>query len=281
MAIHTPVLLNEVLAYLEVKPDGIYVDCTLGEGGHAKAILQKGGKVIGIEQDAEILEIAKTQLSGYKDKITFMHDNFKNIGRLTSKVDGILYDLGISLFHFESKKRGFSFRYDANLDMRLDLRNEITAKELVNSLSTKELAQIILKYGEEYRADKIAKAIVKNRPILTTFELISAIESVLPRDKRIHPATKVFQALRIVVNQELEVLDKSLNEAIGVLKKGARLLVISYHSLEDRLVKYKFRSWAKEELAKIMTKSPIRATFQEVKSNPRARSAKLRVMEKT
>lgn len=280
MAIHTPVLLNEVLTYLEVKPEGIYVDCTLGEGGHAEAILQKGGKVIGIEQDAEILEIAKTRLNGYKDKITFRHDNFKNIGKLTSKVDGILYDLGISLFHFESKKRGFSFRYDANLDMRLDLRNEVTARELVNSLSTKELAQIILKYGEEYRADKIAKAIVKNRPILTTFELISAIKSVLPRDKRIHPATKIFQALRIVVNQELEVLDKSLNEAIGVLKKGARLLVISYHSLEDRLVKHKFRSWAKEEQSKIITKSPIRPTFQEVKSNPRARSAKLRVMEK-
>jgi len=294
MIIHTPVLLNEVLEYLVIKPDGIYVDATLGEGGHTEAILQKGGRVIGIEQDAEILEIAKRRLNKYKDRIIFVHDNFKNMGSCVLKeefthqvtiqdipfIDGILYDLGVSLFHFESKGRGFSFRYDEPLDMRFDLRNKVTAKELVNSLPPDELAQIILKYGEEYRADKIARAIVKNRPILTTFELIKVIKSVLPVSKRIHPATKVFQALRIAVNQELEVLDKSLNEAIGLLKKGARLLVISYHSLEDRVVKHKFRNWTREELVKIITKRPIRATFQEVKVNPGARSAKLRVMEK-
>jgi len=280
MAVHTPVLLNEVLEYLGVKPEGIYLDCTLGEGGHAEVILQKGGQVIGVEQDAEILEVAKRRLNKYKDKIIFVHDNFKNIWGLTPQVDGILYDLGVSLFHFEAKDRGFSFRYNEPLDMRLDLRNEITAKDLVNSLSKNELAQIILKYGEEYRANKIAQAIVKNRPLITTFELIRAIESVCPRYKKIHPATKVFQALRIAVNQELDTLDKSLNGAIGLLKKGGRLLVISYHSLEDRLVKHKFRNWANKELVKIITKKPIRATFQEVKTNPRARSAKLRVMEK-
>lgn len=281
MAIHTPVLLNEVLEYLQIKPDGIYVDCTLGEGGHAEGILQKGGKVIGIEQDAQILESAKTRLDKYKNKIIFVHNNFKNIGEiLDSPVDGILYDLGVSLFHFESKERGFSFRYDARLDMRLDSRNKVTAKELINSLSKNELAEIILKYGEEHKATKIAEAIVKNRPISTTFELSNIIESIIPGHKRIHPATKVFQALRIAVNQELDVLDKSLDDAILWLKNEARLLVISYHSLEDRLVKHKFRNLAKEELVKIITKKPIRPSFQEVKSNPRARSAKLRIIVK-
>lgn len=281
MAIHTPVLLNEVLEYLQIKPDGIYVDCTLGEGGHAEGILQRGGKVIGIEQDTQILEAAKTRLDKYKNKIIFVHNNFKNIGEiLDSPVDGILYDLGVSLFHFESKERGFSFRYDAKLDMRLDLRNKVTAKELINSLSKNELAEIILKYGEEHKATKIAEAIVKNRPISTTFELSNIIESIIPGHKRIHPATKVFQALRIAVNQELDVLDKSLDDAISWLKDEARLLVISYHSLEDRLVKHKFRSLAKEELVKIITKKPIRPSFQEVKSNPRARSAKLRIIVK-
>lgn len=290
MSIHIPVLLNEVLEYLEIKPDGIYVDCTLGEGGHAEAILQKGGKIIGIEQDEEILNLAKTRLNKYKEKIIFVHDNFKSIsGYINSltpvsggqeRVDGILYDLGLSSFHFESKTRGFSFRYDAELDMRLDIRNEVKAKDLINFLSTKELAQIILKYGEEHRAKEIANAIVKKRPIMTTFELIRTIEPIISGYKRIHPATKVFQALRIAVNHELEVLDKSLDEAISLLKKGARLLVISYHSLEDRLVKHKFRKWALEELVKIITKKPIRPTLQEVKDNPRARSAKLRVMEK-
>lgn len=290
MNIHIPVLLNEVLEYLEIKPDGIYVDCTLGEGGHAEAILQKGGKIIGIEQDEEILNLAKTRLNKYKEKIIFVHDNFKSISGYINfltpvsggqeRVDGILYDLGLSSFHFESKTRGFSFRYDAELDMRLDIRNEVKAKDLINFLSTKELAQIILKYGEEHRAKEIANAIVKKRPIMTTFELIRTIEPIISGYKRIHPATKVFQALRIAVNHELEVLDKSLDEAISLLKKGARLLVISYHSLEDRLVKHKFRKWALEELVKIITKKPIRPTLQEVKDNPRARSAKLRVMEK-
>lgn len=283
MAIHTPVLLNEVLEYLQIKPDGVYIDCTLGEGGHTEAILQKGGKIIGVEQDEEILKIAKRRLDKYKDKIIFIHNNFcgQTLKTITTKVDGILYDLGVSLFHFESKERGFSFRYDAPLDMRLDLRNKVTAKDLVNSLSVNELAQIILTYGEEHKANKIAEAIVRHRPITTTFELVKAIESVIPRYGRIHPATKVFQALRVTVNRELEVLNSSLDEAISLLKDEARLLVISYHSLEDRLVKHKFRNWAKEGLAKIITKHPIRPTYQEVKNNRRARSAKLRAIYKT
>ncbi|MEW6606024.1 MAG: 16S rRNA (cytosine(1402)-N(4))-methyltransferase RsmH [bacterium] len=292
MNTHIPVLLNEILEYLQVKPDGIYIDCTLGEGGHSEAILQKGGKIIGIEQDGEILEIAKKRL-GPKN-IIFVHDNFKNIKEILANsilirggasasidsVNGILYDLGVSSVHFESKTRGFSFRFDADLDMRLDLRNKVTAKDLVNSLSVNQLKEIILKYGEEHRAEKIAQAIVKNRPIHTTFELIKVIEPIIGY-KNIHPATKVFQALRIAVNQELDVLDESLDKAILLLKTGGRLLVISFHSLEDRLVKHKFRKWAKEGLAKIITKSPIRPTYEERKVNPRARSAKLRVIEKT
>lgn len=276
---HIPVLLNEVLEYLEVKPGGMYVDCTLGEGGHAEAILKKGAKVIGIDQDKEILEIAKRRLSNYD--ITFIYDNFKNIKDIPVRsVDGILYDLGMSSFHIESKTRGFSFRYDAPLDMRFDLRNKITAKDLVNSLHEDELAQIIIEYGEEPKANKIAKAIVKNRPINTTFELINAIEQVLPRYKRIHPATKIFQALRIAVNKELKVLEESLDNAILLLKKGGRIVVITYHSLEDRIIKHKFCSWAKDEFGKIITKHPIRPSHQEIKANPRARSAKLRVIEK-
>ncbi|MEW6621141.1 MAG: 16S rRNA (cytosine(1402)-N(4))-methyltransferase RsmH [bacterium] len=292
MNTHIPVLLNEILEYLQIKPDGIYIDCTLGEGGHSEAILQKGGQIIGIEQDGEILEIAKKRL-GPKN-IIFVHDNFKNIkeilassilikGRASASIDsvnGILYDLGVSSVHFESKTRGFSFRFDADLDMRLDLRNKVTAKDLVNSLSVNQLKEIILKYGEEHRAEKIAQAIVKNRPIHTTFELIKVIEPIIGY-KKIHPATKVFQALRIAVNQELDVLDESLDKAILLLKTGGRLLVISFHSLEDRLVKHKFRKWAKEGLAKIITKSPIRPTYEERKVNPRARSAKFRVIEKT
>ncbi len=284
MNIHIPVMLNEVLEFLSVEPEGIYIDATLGEGGHSEAILQKGGKIIGIEQDEEILNLAKTRLNKYKEKVIFVHDNFKNIREilwgLTPKVDGILYDLGLSSFHFEAKTRGFSFRYDADLDMRLDLRNKIKANDLVNFLSAKELTQIILKYGEEYRANKIAQAIVKNRPFTTTFELIKVIEPIIRGYKRIHPATKVFQALRIAVNHELEVLDESLDEAISLLKDEGRLLIISYHSLEDRLVKHKFRKWATEGLAKIITKKPIRPTLQEIKDNPRARSAKLRVISK-
>jgi 16S rRNA (cytosine1402-N4)-methyltransferase len=277
MNIHIPVLLSEVLEYLRVKPEGIYIDCTLGEGGHAEAILKKGAKVIGIEQDEEILKIAKKRLNKYN--ITFIHDNFKNIV-VDGSVDGILYDLGLSSFHLESKTRGFSFKYDAPLDMRLDLRNKTTAKDLVNQLSQKELAQIILKYGEEHKANKIAKAIIKNRPISTTFELIKAIEHVLPKYKRIHPATKVFQALRIAVNRELDVLDESLDEALPLLKKGGRMVMISYHSLEDRIIKHKFRRWAEDEWVKIITKHPIKPTQEEIKANPRARSAKLRVVEK-
>ncbi|MFH1562510.1 MAG: 16S rRNA (cytosine(1402)-N(4))-methyltransferase RsmH [Nitrospirota bacterium] len=304
MNTHIPVMLNEVLDYLSVQPEGVYVDCTLGEGGHSEAIIQKGGKVIGIEQDEEILDRAKARLD--KEKTIFVHDNFRNIKEIFNSplikrgkelysplikgvrgmspsinyADGILYDLGINSLHFESTTRGFSFRYDARLDMRMDLKNKIRASDLVNCLSTKELTEIILKYGEEHRANKIAQAIVKNRPITTTFELIKVIEPIIPRYKRIHPATKLFQALRIAVNQELEALDESLDEAISVLKEGGRLVVISFHSLEDRIVKHKFRNWQKQGLVKIMTKKTVRPTYQEVKTNPRARSAKLRVVEK-
>ncbi len=310
MNTHILVMLNEVLEYLEVKPGGVYVDCTLGEGGHTEAIIQKGGQVIGIEQDEEILDRAKTRLA--QEKIIFVHDNFRNIKKILANsllrvdepsrlvsmkrdasstikgssglspnyADGILYDLGISSLHFESTTRGFSFRYDAPLDMRLDSRNKIKASDLVNRCTTQELTDIILKYGEESRANKIAQAIVKNRPISTTFELIKAIESTIPKHKRIHPATRIFQALRIAVNQELEALDESLDGAISMLKEGGRLVVISFHSLEDRLVKYKFRDWQKQGLVRIMTKKPIRPAYQEIKANPRARSAKLRVVEK-
>lgn len=288
--IHTPVMLKEVISYLSLKSGSIYVDATIGEGGHAEAILETGARVIGIDQDEEILKRAAKRLARFDSQIRFIYGNFRDIKQLLyengiSKVDGILYDIGISSYQLDSKERGFSFKYNAPLDMRMDMRNPIKAINLVNSLTSNELIDIIRKYGEERRARQIANQIIRNRPIKTTFELVNAITTGMPSvawKNKIHPATRTFQALRIAVNNELSSLEESLEQAIDVLNKDARLVVISFHSLEDRIVKYKFREFKNQEkpCIEIITKKPLVPDINEMQINPRARSAKLRAIKK-
>ena len=306
--IHIPVLLNEVIDCLNIKKDGIYVDCTLGGGGHSEQILEKigsKGKLVAIDQDAICLKIARERLSKYKN-IIFVHNNFCCLKKILSenkiaKCSGILFDLGISSFQLDIKERGFSFNSDVPLDMRMDTTSSITAKSLINSLSSLELYRIISKYGEERWAKRIAKFIVQERkhsPIVTTRQLVNIIAKAIPlaaRPRNIHFATRTFQALRIAVNDELEALKKGLSLAIDVLEKGGRLCVISFHSLEDRIVKKTFRDLSKKctcpkdfpvcvcggkDILKIITKKPVISSKEEILRNPRARSAKLRVAEK-
>lgn len=259
---HIPVLLNEVLQALSVKPGEKYIDCTFGGGGHSKAIEQAGGIVLGIDQDPE----AQAPVRG-----NFAH--LKEIADMAGfhPVSGVLFDLGVSSHQLETDYRGFSFNKEAKLDMRMDQTIGLTAADLVNAGSEKELANLFFKYGEEQDSRKIAKAIVENRPIQTTNQLAKIILRVSHRGKndRTHPATRVFQALRIAVNDELNSLEAALPQALELLKPGGKLAVISFHSLEDRIVK----NFMKKSLL-------IRPTEQEIENNPRARSGKLRVMEK-
>lgn len=288
--IHIPVMLKEVISYLSLKSGSIYVDATIGEGGHAEAILETGARVIGIDQDEEVLKRSAKRLARFDSQIRFIYGNFRDIKQLLyengiSKVDGILYDIGISSYQLDSKERGFSFKYNAPLDMRMDMRNPIKAINLVNSLTSNELIDIIRKYGEERRARQIVNQIIRNRPIKTTFELVNAITTGMPDftwRAKIHPATRTFQALRIAVNNELSSLEESLEQAIDVLNKDARLVVISFHSLEDRIVKYKFREFKNQEkpCIEIITKKPLVPDINEMQINPRARSAKLRAIKK-
>lgn len=299
---HTPVLTKEILNYLDFKKGGVYIDCTLGGGGHSKAILENvypHGLLIGIDQDMEAIETAKEELKSYIDKVKLVKGNFKNLEGILSDlnigtVSGIIFDLGVSFHQLKEKKRGFSFKEDSHLDMRMDLNQEFNADIIINSYSEKDLAEIFEKYGEERSSRRIARIIVterKKKALTTTKQLADLIIKTLPRVKkrntwRIHPATRVFQAIRIEVNQELKALEKGLNQAIRVLENKGRICVISYHSLEDRIVKHLFKEAekkGKEEKnygLKIITKKPIRPSSEEVRDNPKARSAKLRVAEK-
>lgn len=309
--IHQPVLVKEIIRYLVIKKDGIYVDCTAGEGGHSEAILkelEKDGRLIGIDWDFEVLQIANKRFEGHKNWISF-NENFINIHKVLDilnikAIDGVLFDLGVSSFQLENHKRGFSFTREGPLDMRMSTEKGdspifpsekleqspklgqsprargLRAWDLVNKLSFGELRKIIREYGEEFHASKIAGAIVSRRrkkTIDTTTELCRIMEGAVPRRSKIHPATRTFQALRIAVNNELENLRKGLQEAIGVLAPGGRICVISFHSLEDRIVKNTFRSSLALE---VITKKPVIPLQAEVKINPRSRSAKLRVAEK-
>jgi 16S rRNA (cytosine1402-N4)-methyltransferase len=288
--VHVPVMVEEVVRYLMPEYGKIYIDATIGAGGHAKALLNAGAKVIGIDQDEEILEIAKKRLIRFGDRIVLVNDNFENLYKIVKQynippVDGILYDLGLSMFQINSPNRGFSFQIDAPLDMRMSLSSgELTAKIIVNEYSEREIFRIIKEYGEERWARGIAKAIVRNRPINTTWELVDAVRQGLPKraryPKHIHYATRTFQAIRIAVNNELKVLDTSLKAATSILKRGGRIVVISFHSLEDRIVKWCFLQQAKEERLRIITKKPVLPKEIEKQQNPGARSAKLRVAEK-
>lgn len=279
---------QEILEALMVNSDGVYVDATIGLGGHTEGILQKaeGCTVIGIDRDEEALEITKERLkSGHlhlvKDRFSNMKPAVNELGY--NEVDGILLDIGVSTLHLKADNRGFSFMKDEALDMRMDQEQKLTAEEVVNRYPEKELADLVWKYGEERFSRKIARAIVSSRlkkRITSCSELAAIIEKAVWRRGKIHPATRTFQALRIEVNRELEELQAAIDGGAGLLKKGGRLCVISYHSLEDRIVKHAFRQLAKEGVFNIITRKPLVPSRQERIINPSSRSAKLRVGEK-
>lgn len=286
---HQPVMVKEVLDILQPERGGIYVDCTTGEGGHSEAILRRlppSGTLICIDRDEELLKIAEERLRHLHPNIHFLHSNFSQISSLLAEmnislVDGFLFDLGLSLRQIESPERGFSFKSEGPLDMRMDKSQSLTAKDLVNSLREKELASLFRELGEEPFADRIASAIVeqrKRKPISSTRELAELVEKVVKRRGRIHPATRVFMALRIAVNKELEELRSALPSAITLLRAGGRLCVLSYHSLEDRIVKQTFK--ANKDKLNLLTPKPLRPSREEITINPKARSAKLRAVER-
>ncbi|MEK9132410.1 MAG: 16S rRNA (cytosine(1402)-N(4))-methyltransferase RsmH [Patescibacteria group bacterium] len=297
MISHKPVLINQVLRILEPKEDKVFIDCTLGAGGHTEKLLEgmKGsGKVYGIEVDDRNLEIAKNQLGSHKN-VHYARDNFKNLEALgqeilkkEGRIDGILLDLGLSSMHIDDPARGFSFQSEGPLDMRFDTRQGVTAAEIINTYSLEDLLYIFNTYGEEKHAYKIAKRIIENRRhrnFKTTSELADFIAAGITKGRddfyfKRHPATRIFQALRIATNREIEVLEAGLRGAVNVISKGGRIVVISYHSIEDRIVKNLFRDKKKEGVLNILTKKPIEPDEEEIKENRRARSAKLRAAEK-
>lgn len=281
---HIPVLMNEVLDSLNLTPGAAVLDGTVGLGGHASQILKvigPKGQLVGIDRDARNLELAEQNLTSYKDQVTLIHDSFGDLAKHDlGPFDGILFDLGFSSVHVDDASRGFSFQADGPLDMRYDTTQEVSAETIVNGWQQNELADLFRVYGEEPRANQIAKAITHERRkdrIVSTKQLADLIESVAPRRGKIHPATKVFQALRMQVNDELGEIDRGLEAAVSLLKPEGRLCVITFHSLEDRLVKQFINN--NQELTRV-SKKPIRPSWEEQQSNPRSRSAKLRVAEK-
>ena len=289
-AYHTPVLTQQVVDGLRVEAGGSYIDCTVGEGGHSLAILQAsspGGRILGIDLDPQALETAEVNLDAFRDLIILTNDNFSNLSAIAMEhgfypVDGVILDLGLSSLQLEGEDRGFSFRSEDRLDMRFDPNQEITAWEIVNCYPEKELTRIINTYGEEHRADRIAKKITENRPIDTSLQLASVVASTPGhRWRRTHPATNTFQAIRMEVNGEQESLDMALSQAVSILRSGGRLVVISYHSLEDRMVKYFFRHESAEvKNVRVITKKVISPSREEVLTNKRSRSARMRVAER-
>jgi 16S rRNA (cytosine1402-N4)-methyltransferase len=300
---HTPVLLPETLKALSVQAGGRYIDCTLGAAGHAAAILQKsapGGQLLGIDADPAAIEIAREKLRDYQGSILLVNDNFANLQSICIKYDffpvhGILFDLGLSSLQLGEGGRGFSFQYDAPLDMRFNPAQKITAADIVNTAPEVRLAYIFRTYGEEIRSQRIAREIVGARPIKTTLQLARLIERAIGRRGRLHPATRTFQALRIAVNHELENLESALKQAVEVLGYEGRLAVITYHSLEDRIVKQYLQSESRgcicppgtpvcicnhKPRLRLINKKVIVPSAAEIAGNPRSRSAKLRAAER-
>lgn len=306
---HTSVLLEETIENLRVKPDGIYIDGTLGGGGHAYRIaseLNQKGRLIGIDQDGEAIEAATERLMPFEDRVTIIRDNYcnaknaiHNIG--IDKVDGIVLDLGVSSYQLDNESRGFSYKYDVDLDMRMDTRQSVSAKEIINTYSESELYRIIRDYGEEKFAKNIARHIAaarKDKPIETTGELSEIIKSAIPAKMRAvggHPSKRTFQAIRIECNRELEVLKDSLDDFIEMLNPGGRLCIITFHSLEDRIVKTGFKKnenpctcppefpvcvCGKVSKGKVISTKPILPSSEEIDQNKRSKSAKLRVFER-
>ncbi len=304
---HVSVLLQECIDGLAIRPDGIYVDGTTGGGGHSLEIVKRltTGRLICIDQDLDAHVAAKIRLAEYLDKITFVHDNFGNIGQILdglgiAQIDGMLMDIGVSSYQLDEAERGFSYQQDAPLDMRMDESKPFSAYDVVNTYSEADLNRIIYTYGEERWAKRIAQFIVKQRelaPIQTTGELVDVIKKAIPKGARKdgpHPAKRTFQAIRIEVNAELEVLENAIAQAAQRLTAGGRLCIITFHSLEDRIVKEAFRKQenpcvcppefpvcvcGKKPKGKIVTRKPIIPSPQELQQNPRSRSAKLRILE--
>ncbi len=291
---HTPVLVREVIEFLKCRPGGIYLDCTLGEGGHTEEILRASapdGRVIGLDRDLQSIEQARERLAAFGSRVVFHHENFVHLDAVLDReavqeVDGILFDLGVSSVQLEIGDRGFSFLKDGPLDMRMDQTKGKTASELIHQLSESELTRIFQEYGEERWAKKISRFIVQERArasITRTSHLTELILKAIPKRghfARIHPATRVFQALRIAVNDELSNLRLAMEVAIRRLKSTGRLCIISFHSLEDRIVKHGFRDWEKQGQIRVITKRPVMAGEEERMFNPRCRSAKLRAAER-
>ena len=306
---HTSVLLKETIEGLKIKPDGIYVDGTLGGGGHSFEIakrLNDNGRLIGIDQDEAAILAAGERLKDFGDKVIIVRSNYRNALSVLhdlgiEKIDGMMLDLGVSSYQLDTQERGFSYRYDAPLDMRMDLRQTLTAKDIVNGYSETELFHIIRDYGEDRFAKNIAKHIVMARakkPIETTGELNEIIRAAIPAKMSAeggHPSKRTYQAIRIECNKELEVLKESLEELIGILNPGGRLCIITFHSLEDRIVKTAFKKaenpctcppsfpvcvCGKKSQGKVITGKPVLPCEEEMESNPRSKSAKLRIFEK-
>ncbi len=305
---HYSVMRDECINSLCINKDGVYVDCTLGGGGHSLEIVKRldSGTLIGIDQDADALKAAGLRLCEYKDKIRLVHDNFSNIKSIIrnegfDRVDGILFDLGVSSYQLDNAQRGFSYRFDAPLDMRMSQENYLTAADVVNTYSKESLIKILYNYGEERYAPKIAAAICKARdikPIQTTFELNDIIKKAFPPSERYgekHPSKRTYQAIRIEVNGELEILENTVRDAVDCLKEHGRISIMTFHSLEDRIVKNTLRDLAtgctcnknipvcvcgRKEIIKLITKKPVVAGNDELKQNLRSKPAKLRVAEK-
>lgn len=305
---HLSIMLQECMEGLNIKEDGIYVDCTLGGGGHSSEIIKRlspQGLLVGIDQDTDALKAAGKRLADYSN-VKYVHNNFYNIADILhnehiEKIDGVLMDLGVSSYQLDEAERGFSYMQDAPLDMRMNKDNDFSAYDVVNGYSVEQLHSIIKNYGEEKFAKRIAQFIVdrrKNKPIATTLELVDIIKAAIPAKARRegpHPAKRTFQAIRIEVNKELEILSKAVEDAVINLNKGGRIAIITFHSLEDRIIKNKFKELAdpctcskefpicicgKQPVVKIITRKPIEPSEEEVNDNPRSRSAKLRIAER-
>jgi 16S rRNA (cytosine1402-N4)-methyltransferase len=286
---HTPVLLDEVIEWMRIRPGGSYIDATVGTGGHAVEIARRltTGRLLGIDRDARALEIARERLREYEQQVILVHSSFSRIDEVARRMkiepaDGVLADLGVSSLQLESPERGFSFRAAGPLDMRMDAAENGTAEEIVNHWPEQELADLIYRYGEERESRRIARAIVRARPVRDTGHLATVVAGAKKTRGRqkLHPATKTFLALRIAVNREMEELEQFLDRAPATLNSEGRWVVLSYHSLEDRLVKHAFQRLAQRGVVKVLTKKVVRPTAEETEQNPRARSAKMRVAEK-
>ncbi len=286
---HTPVLLEEVLEWLRIKPDGTYIDATLGAGGHSAAIAERltSGRLISLDRDARALELARERLKGLGEKVTLVAAPFSKIAEAVHElgipgVDGVLADLGVSSMQLDQAARGFSFREAGPLDMRMNAEDELTADEIVNRWSEKEVADLLYQGAEEHDSRRIARAIVRARPIRDTAHLATTVAGARKQwgRQRLHPATKTFLALRIAVNREMEELGQFLSRTPATLNSGGRWVVLSYHSGEDRLVKHAFQEGERQGTLRVLTKKVIQPLEREISLNPRSRSAKLRCAER-